>query len=217
MQLNRLARPGPRRYLPSGHPFLLGWMAAALLALQACGGEPRPVPQPRTESPGEAAAPRPDCGVTERTRVTEDAIADLAIGAPVGEIVRACQVLRDTVEVRQEGMPARILTVNLGRDTVEAEVSEERIWRIALDGPAFQTADSLGVGTRLDRLLRHEGIHGMPGEDGFYVRMPAHCGLSFRVEEGGKGFAAPEWTAEMLAKLPPDTRVDRVLVVGCGP
>jgi hypothetical protein len=149
--------------------------------------------------------------------VTEDAIGALAIGKPVSEILEECEVMRDTVEIRQEGQPARILTVNLLRDTVEAEVSEERIWRIALDGPAFQTADSLGVGTRLARLLRHEGVHGMPGEDGFYVRMPAHCGVSFRLEEEGEGFTAPDWTAEMLAKLPPAARVDRVLVVGCGP
>jgi hypothetical protein len=190
---------------------------AALLVLEACGGEPPPVPQPGTESPAAAASPALDCGVTATTRVTENAIGALAIGEPVSEIVGACEVMRDTVEIRQEGQPARILTVNLLRDTVEAEVSEDRIWRIALDGPAFQTADSLGVGTPLARLLRHESVHGMPGEDGFYVRIPAHCGLSFRVEEEGKGFTAPNWTAEMLATLPPAAQVDRVLVVGCGP
>ena len=123
VQLNRLARSGPRRYLPHARPRLRWSTALLLLGLLACGGEPPPVPQPGTENPTAEAAPSLDCGVTATTHVTENAIGDLAIGKPVSEILEACEVMRDTVEIRQEGQPARILTVNLLRDTVEAEVS----------------------------------------------------------------------------------------------
>jgi hypothetical protein len=52
---------------------------------------------------------------------------------------------------------------------------------------------------------------------GIYVLSPAHCGLSFRIPiaRRGKLQANPEWTAAMLRELPPDTRVNQVLVTGC--
>jgi hypothetical protein len=162
------------------------------------------------------SAPPYSCGIAPETRLTETGIGDLQVGRPVAEVAERCHVLSDTTEIRQEGQPARIVTVDLGRDTVEAEAVDARIWRITLDRPAFRTADSLGVGTPLSRLLQYEGVRGMPGEDGLYVRMPVHCGLSFRLSGSGHG-SASEWTPERLARLPGETHVGRVLVVGCAP
>jgi hypothetical protein len=147
--------------------------------------------------------------------LTESGIGELRVGRPVAEVAARCELLGDTTEIRAEGLPARIVTVDLGRDTVEAEAVDDRVWRIALEHPAFRTADSLGVGTPLSRLLRFEGARGMAGEDGLYLRLPTHCGLSFRLSDSGRGAALADPSPEMLRRLPADTRVDRVLVVGC--
>jgi hypothetical protein len=205
--------------------------AALLLVLSACHDAPPPAARTATDSEkgdtvrsAHAASAPPaaapvaavrSCGVTAGTRLTESGIGDLQIGRPVAEVAARCDVLGDTTEIREEGLPARIVTVDLGRDTVEAEAVEARIWRIALEHPAFRTADSRGVGTPLPRLLRFDGVRGMAGEDGLYVRVPAHCGLSFRLSDSGRGAALADPSPDRLRRLPADTRVERVLVVGC--
>jgi hypothetical protein len=217
-------------------------LAALLLVLSACHDASSRAAPPATDAtrseqgggvraaPG-AAAPAPpaapssaapvtahparSCGVSESTVLTETGIGDLQVGRPVAEVAARCAVLRDTTEIRAEGLPARIVTVDLGRDTVEAEAVDARVWRIALERPAFRTADSLGVGTPLARLLRLDGVRGMAGEDGLYVRVPAHCGLSFRLSRSGNGAALADPSLATLRRLPADTRVERVLVVGC--
>jgi hypothetical protein len=166
-------------------------------------------------APAPAAAASRSCGVSAATLLTDAGIGDLRIGLPVSRLAEECAVLSDTTRPGAEGMPAHIVTVDLGRDTVEVEVSDQRVWRIALEDGAFRTADSLGVGTPLTDLLHFAGVHGMPGEDGFYVQIPEHCGLSFRLSNASSGFTAPNWNAERLRTLPSSARVERVLVVGC--
>jgi hypothetical protein len=206
-------------------------LAALLLALSACHDAPPPVERSAADSTaparGDTARPAPgrgtpapplaarSCGVSAGTVVTESGIGDLRIGRPVAEVAARCEVLGDTTEIRAEGLPARIVTVDLGRDTVEAEAVDDRVWRIALEHPAFRTADSLGVGTPLSRLLRLDGARGMAGEDGLYLRVPAHCGLSFRLSDSARGAALADPSPEMLRRLPAETHVERVLVVGC--
>lgn len=198
-------------------------LAALLLALSACHDAAPPAGRSAADSTAsqrsDASAPpvaaARSCGVSAGTVVTESGIGDLRIGRPVPEVAARCNVLGDTTEIRAEGLPARIVTVDLGRDTVEAEAVDDRVWRIALEHPAFRTADSLGVGTPLARLLRFDGARGMAGEDGLYLRVPAHCGLSFRLSDSGRGAALADPSPEMLRRLPADTHVDRVLLVGC--
>jgi hypothetical protein len=203
--------------------------AALLLALSACHDAPPPagrsaadstLPQPGAGAESASGRPAPavaarSCGVSAGTVLAESGIGELRIGRPVAEVAAGCGVLSDTTEIRAEGLPARIVTVDLGRDTVEAEAVDDRIWRIALEHPAFRTADSLGVGTPLSRLLRFDGARGMAGEDGLYLRVPAHCGLSFRLSDSARGAALADPSPEMLRRLPAETHVERVLVVGC--
>lgn len=215
-----------RRFTAGTSPLRALFCALLLLITAACqpAAEQRDNDQTAADAapaapaapPPAAAAPR-SCGISAATLLTETGIGDLQIGQPVSRLAEECAVLSDTTVLGAEGMPARIVMVDLGRDTVPVEVSDDKVWRIALDDGAFQTADSLGVGTPLTDLLHFTGVHGMPGEDGFYVRVPDHCGLSFRLSNASSGFTASDWTAEMLRKLPPSARVERVLVFGCAP
>jgi hypothetical protein len=143
-------------------------------------------------------------------------IGTLQIGVAVDSIRARCSVIRDTTKLGLEGMPARTILVATNRDTVEAEIDNNRVWRIPVTDPDFRTRDSLGVGTPLTRLLAMPDLRGMTGEGALYVMTPARCGLSFQLSESDTGAASGgDWTAAALRRLPSRTTVSRVLIVGC--
>lgn len=112
-------------------------------------------------------------------------------------------------------MPLRKLTVALARDTVEAEIVNGRVWRLAVHSPRLRTADSLGVGTTLASLLQLRNPRGMTGEGRFYVASPQYCGMSFRLANAGPGAQRGDLDSAGLARLPKSAVVSEVLVFGC--
>lgn len=162
-----------------------------------------------------AVAAMADCGVSSETDLTGDGIGDLRIDRSVNEIMDRCHVLRDTVEVRAEGHPQRVMTIDLMRDEVEAEIVDEVVWRLGISTPAFLTSDSLGVGTPLERLLEFDGARPLVGEGNLFVQVPEHCGLSFRLTEPASSLPPGETDRAGLQELPSGTQVDHVLAVGC--
>lgn len=154
----------------------------------------------------------PDCG---STTLSDSALGEVRIGRTVGEVAARCTIVRDTTAPRSEGELARVIDVAVGGDTVEAEVVEDRIWRIQIVSPAFRTADSLGVGTPLSVLLAQEGLSPLSGEGRVFVKTASHCGLSFQLSVPDTGAAAGRWTVADLRRLPAVTEVARVLVIGC--
>jgi hypothetical protein len=142
------------------------------------------------------------------TALTGDGIGDLRIGASVDQVARNCRVLRDTTGLGIEGEPERTILVDLGRDSVTAVVSADKIWRVHVRTPAFRTADSLGVGTEVTA-LRNRRPQILMGEGRVFLRLPTHCGLSFRLGGvvAGRTFS--------LVLLPESVVVDEVLAIGC--
>ncbi len=181
-----------------------------IAALTACARESDPSRTDTSEA-GSAQA-----GACSDTRLRGEGIGALRIGAPLDSVKSDCRVLRDTTLTAAEGMPAQKLTVEIAGETVEAEVVEGKVWRISVRSPRFQTADSLGVGTPLSRLLKLSGARGMMGEGALYFTSSAHCGLSFRLSENRPLDPTGDWNAPALARLPASTNVTEVLVFGCG-
>ncbi len=147
--------------------------------------------------------------------LTDEGIGHLRIASTVESVGLTCNIVRDTTAIGAEGMPARKLLVALSRDTVEAEVVSGRVWRIAVASPRLQTADSLGVGTPISRLLRLRKPHGMTGEGAFFVASPDHCGMSFRLANAGPGARRGDLDSTGLSRLPAPTVVSEVLIFGC--
>ncbi len=176
--------------------------AIALLAQGCEGRDSAPAGDP---SPTRVGA---TCGVDASTTLTGDGIGALRVGAPVEEVARACHVLRDATVPGPEGMPERRIVVDLGRDSVSAVVESGRVWRVHVRIPTFRTADSLGVGTP-GRALRRSGAQVLTGEGAHFVRLPSHCGLSFRLR--GVEFGR----VSTPARIPDSAVVDEVLAVGC--
>ena len=115
-----------------------------------------------------------------------------------------------------EGMPARKLAVALSRDTVEAEIVDGRVWRIAVRTPRLRTRDALGVGTSIGRLRQLKEPRGMMGEGQFFVASPQHCGMSFQVVNAGPR-ARGDMDRAGLSRLSEAAVVSQVLIFGCKP
>jgi hypothetical protein len=108
-----------------------------------------------------------------------------------------------------------MIAVAFPRDTVEAEIVDSRVWRIEVLSPRFRTADSLGVGTPLRRLLALRDPRGITGEGQLFVVSPEHCGLSFRLSDNGSSARTQNWDLAALSRLPSATVVNKILIVGC--
>lgn len=171
-------------------------------------------PQPSPASPSISAPRQSTCGDAV---ITDEGIGELRIGTTVESVRQKCTVVSDKTGPGAEGMPARKLAVALARDTVEAEIVDGRVWRIAVHSPRLRTADSLGVGTTLARLLQLRNPRGMAGEGKFFVASPEHCGMSFRLANTGPGSQRGDMTSRGLRQLPSSTLVSEVLVFGCRP
>ncbi|MEO8909976.1 MAG: hypothetical protein ABI408_07080 [Gemmatimonadaceae bacterium] len=146
--------------------------------------------------------------------VTDEAVGTLRIGMSVASLGRECTVLGDTTALGAEGMPSRRVAVLFPRDTLEAEIVDDKVWRIEIQSPRFATADSLHVGTPLTRLLRLRNPRGMTGEGQLFVVSPDHCGLSFRLTNAGSPILKDP-TPTTLARMPANTAVAGILIIGC--
>jgi hypothetical protein len=132
-------------------------------------------------------------------------------------VKRTCEVVDDHIGPGAEGMTERYIVVDFDTARVRAIVVDDRVWRVQITSDAFHTADSVGVGTPLARVLRIPGIRGAEGEGRLFVFSPERCGLSFRlshIPRGGEHRGA--WSKEALQALPAGTVVDVVLSFGCG-
>jgi hypothetical protein len=193
--------------------------AATVLALAACEGSDedrlargRDGPDPRAPRIGPAGP----CGYRTAARLTGDGIGGLIVGRTVEELAADCLVVSDTVDpLGPEGMPQRLLRVELGPDTVTVEVVEDRVFRLDVRSPRIVTVDALGVGTMLGELLHVQDLRGVSGEGALFAVSPSHCGLSFALGPEPPERAGTSWTRGALAELPDTLSVRRVLAYGC--
>ena len=147
--------------------------------------------------------------------MTGRGIGDLRIGRTLDSVRALCAVGRDTTRLATEGQLARLITVSIDGEVVEAEIVDEKIWRIEVRSSRFRTADSLGVGTPLSRLLALGSARGITGEGQLFVVSPEQCGLSFRLSDNGSRSRSQNWDRAALSRLPAGTVVNKVLIVGC--
>lgn len=201
---------------------------AVLLAFTACspgGRADEGQPGSNTLPPGAASPGADSAGAPLRgteacgphSIITGAGLGGLRVGATVAEVDHTCKVADDYVGPGAEGSTERYLVVDFDTAQVRAIVVADRVWRVQVTSDAFRTADSLGVGTPLARLLRVPGLTGAEGEGRLFVMSDEHCGLSFRlshIPRGGEHWGA--WDLAALRMLPAETTVDEVLVFGCG-
>ena len=148
------------------------------------------------------------CGVDARATLTGDGIGELRVGESIDQVARGCRIVRDTIVRGAEGMRERQLLVDLGRDSVMVVVDSNRVWRLHVRSPDFRTTDSIGVSSPASS-LRRPGARLLTGEGAYFVTLPSHCGLSFRLS--GVEFGR----LRTVEQIPNSATVSEVLVVGC--
>lgn len=192
-----------------------------MVSLIGCEVKKEPAPDSPSSSPATSSSSPAASSASGQTSscgaevIGEEGIGELRIGATVESVRQKCNVVRDTTVTGAEGMPARKLTVALSRDTVEAEIVDARVWRIAIDSPRLRTADALGVGTSIGRLRQLKNPRGMMGEGNFFVASPQHCGMSFRLSNAGPLAKRGDLDRAGLFRLPETAAVSEVLIFAC--
>ncbi|HEU4827570.1 MAG TPA: hypothetical protein VFT04_00100 [Gemmatimonadales bacterium] len=164
---------------------------------------------------GEESPPAREPAVPPPVPVVEgDGIGCLRIGASLAGLPAECRILTDRTIPGPEGMPERRVEILVGSDTVPVTVVGDSLWRAELTAPGLRTADGLAVGSSASELLARPGSRVIGGEGRLFVTLADHCGMSF--ELGGVPREVlglpPEAAAE---RIPPGTRVSRILVFGC--
>lgn len=163
----------------------------------------------RSESPATSTA----CAAR---LVTDDAVGPLRLGVSIDSVRRMCRVVHDTtVKVYATAYPVRQLSVLLGDDTAVVSVASGRVRDIQLSSRTFATADSLGVGTTLRRILQLAQPKGYGVNGELVVASPAKCGLTFLFAGRFPELRDGEKDVAVLRRLPPDTPVDRIRIDGC--
>src|SRR4051812_45940914 len=135
----------------------------------------------RTADSGSAAAAEPGaglsgCGITSESRVRDDGIGLLRMGMSLDAVRANCTILSERPGANDGPMVAM---VDLGRDTAAVEFISGALQRITLHHQAYRTADSLGVGTHISRILALRGSTAITERGKLYGVSPVYCGLRF--------------------------------------
>jgi hypothetical protein len=150
-----------------------------------------------------------------RPVISDSAVGPVRLGLPWDSLARHATVVVDTTILDVEGHRQRIARLAVANDIVTAELADGRVWRLRVTSPRLATADGIRVGSPVSLLLTSDSVVGALGEGRVYVLTPRHCGLSFRIASNAES-PRTELDSAALARLPSETRVDEILVVGCG-
>jgi len=153
----------------------------------------------------------PQCGISPESRIGEDGLGLIRIGSTLDAIRGGCAVIAerttDSVGTAQ---------IDLGRDTALVDLNKGVIRRITLTHQAYRTADSLGVGTHINTLLRLREATAITDRDKLYAVSPAYCGLRFMLLDPAPKNASARTGRAALRRLAGETRTQHLEIVGCG-
>jgi hypothetical protein len=154
------------------------------------------------------------CGIRGAPVLTSLGIGNLQVGRTIDVVKRTCRVIRDNQEM-SEGSPERVVTLMIDNDRIRVTVLNGLVWRLEVTSPRFQTRDGLHVGTSLSRLVARGGIRLLEGEDGLYVTLASHCGLSFHFPIPSRETPGKAWTVAHVVQRYGSAVADRILVTRC--
>jgi hypothetical protein len=171
----------------------------------------------RTADSASAAAAEPgaglnSCGITSESRVRDDGIGVLRVGTSLDAVRTNCTVISERTGAND--VPV-IAMVDLGRDTAAVEFLNGVLQRITLHHQAYRTADSLGVGTHITRLLAMRGVTGITDRGKLYAVSPAYCGLRFMLVNPAPAPPSAQSGRAALRRLEGEVRVLELEIAPC--
>src|SRR4051812_526240 len=171
----------------------------------------------RTADSASAAAAEPGaglngCGITSESRVRDDGIGVLRVGTSLDAVRANCTVIAERSGANDAPMVAM---VDLGRDTAAVEFLGGALQRITLHHQAYRTADSLGVGTHITRLLALRGATGITERGKLYAITPVYCGLRFMLMNPAPTAPSAQSGRAALRRLEGEVRVRELEIAPC--
>ena len=178
-------------------------------------------PEPEPEQVAVAPEPAPAAPAVEvRSRcdqytIRESGIGAVEIGDPHEEVKSRCTVLSDSLTTNDASGTSGNIVVGVNGTPFTVQVADSKVYRMTVTDAQFRTADGMGPGMPVARMLDYPGAVVLEGEHDLSVVVDAHCGLYFRIT---KPATVPEnltkW-ADYVRALPEGTPVERVVVHGC--
>lgn len=144
-----------------------------------------------------------------------DSVGPIRLGMALDPLRRACPIVHDTTVPAAIGPAERQLSVLLGADTAVVTMHIGRVYEILLTSGAFQTADSVGIGTPLRVLLARPLVKGYGVGGQLLVQSPSECGLTFGIAGHYPDLPDGKKDSATLARVPPTAVVDRIRIDGC--
>lgn len=154
------------------------------------------------------------CGISPESRISEDGIGVLRIGASLDAVRASCTVVSERAGANDAPLLAN---VDLGRDTAAVEFIMGALRRITLHHQAYRTADSLGVGTHVGQLLNIRNSTGITDRGKLYAVTPTYCGLRFMLVDPAPAAPSVQSGRAALRRLSGETRTRELEIVGCQP
>jgi hypothetical protein len=194
---------------------------AFMMALAACSDSRPPADQTADSGAPVTSAPvtsRLDCGAGNHV-LTGNQVGAIRLGMPADSIKHVCAVRSDSTE-HPEGQPTRAIRIAIGDGTLRVWANDGLVSSVRVETSHFRTADSVAVGSTLERLLRYPDLGGGYGEGNYYVFSDALslCGLSFHLDFGASGSRPPPGRVTPQSLKPfASARVAAILVRGCRP
>lgn len=185
--------------------------AAIVLSLAACRIEK--IRSSDTATAGNEPGPGiPACGISLGSHISEDGLGVLRIGTSLDAVRSSCSVIAERSGANDAAMVARI---DLGGDTATVEFVSGIVRRITLHHSTYRTADSLGVGTGVSRLLNMRQVSGLTERNRLYAVSPAYCGLRFMLVDPAPAKPSVQSGRAALRRLSGETRARELEIVGC--
>ena len=142
-------------------------------------------------------------------------VGSFRVGASVAGVKQDCEVSADTIELGPEGVPRRIVQVDLDGHRIRAYVDSGYVSDISVTDPDLTTEDSLRGSTLIAIAVDHD-VAAVEAEDELYVTSRSHCGMSFTLQYAVPYSAHhPAWTLDDLRALPPTVLVRAMNVYKC--
>ena len=148
--------------------------------------------------------------------LTGEGVGAARVGQTVEAVRRTCHIPRPKRKKDQPPPSEALIEFMIGQTPVQIETAHGRVWRVIVSGGPLRTVDKLGVGDPLAGLLATGPARAGEAEGVLYAANAAHCGMSFVLShQPARGEDRDNWTAEGLARLPPDVTISRILMTGC--
>jgi hypothetical protein len=107
----------------------------------------------------------------------------IVVGMPADSARSLCRILR---EWHVAEYSSAILVASVGSDSIRIWTGQGKVDWLDITVPHYKTADGIGVGSRVDALLRHGSLSGGFGDglDVFVLHTTSGplCGLSFQID-----------------------------------